>query len=154
MSELVAYLLVFLLAATPFFEMVAVIPLGKLYGLHLLPVTVLAFFGNLLTVLLVIVLMTQIKAWLEKRRKAKGKEISSKRENRAKRIWQRYGIIGLSILGPIAIGSHLAVMMAMSFGGTKKQTGFYMTVSLVLWGIVTAVATHFGVALFFMNENE
>ncbi|WP_078427195.1 small multi-drug export protein [Alkalihalobacterium alkalinitrilicum] len=149
MNETLGYVMAFLLAATPFFEMVAVIPLGVISGLELVSVTVVAFLGNLLTVLIVVIMMTQIKAWLQKRREAKGKDVSSKRQNRAKRIWQRYGLFGLCFIGPILIGSHLAVIMGMTFGGTKKQMSIFMTGSLFLWAIVTAVATHMGVEWFF-----
>ncbi|MEB1808613.1 MAG: small multi-drug export protein [Bacillaceae bacterium] len=153
MNEIIGYVIAFILAATPFFEMVAVIPLGVISGLDTIPVTIVAFLGNLITVILVILMMTQIKAWLQRRREAKGKEGSTKRENRAKQIWQRYGLFGLALIGPILIGSHLAVIMAMSFGGTKKKMTVYMTSSLLLWAIVTAVGTHLGVELFMFDRN-
>lgn len=153
MNETIGYVMAFILAATPFFEMVAVIPLGVISGLNTIPVTIVAFLGNLLTVLIVILMMTQIKAWLKRRREAKGKEGSTKRENRAKQIWQRYGLFGLALIGPILIGSHLAVIMGMSFGGTKKKMTVYMTGSLLLWAIVTAVGTHLGVEFFMFDGN-
>lgn len=148
MSDLLAYLLVFALAATPFFEMIAVIPLAMVWGLHMIPVAILAFLGNIITVILVILMMNQIKNWLQKRREKSGKEATSKRQTRAHAIWRKYGLFGLTFLAPLLIGSHLGAMMAMSFGGTKKQTSIYMTVSLLLWCFVTAIATYFGIELF------
>ncbi|WP_096440055.1 small multi-drug export protein [Alteribacter populi] len=149
MTSFIAYVVVFLLAATPFFEMIAVIPLGVAAGLNVVPVTILALLGNVVTVLLVILLINQIQAWLTRRREAKGKEPSLKRQNRAKRVWKRFGLPGLAVIGPLFIGSHLAALMGMSFGGTKKQMTKWMLGSLTLWCVVTAVASYIGIDLLF-----
>ncbi|MBM7097458.1 small multi-drug export protein [Bacillus sp. H-16] len=154
MTTFIAYVVVFLLAATPFFEMIAVIPLGVAAGLHVVPVTILAFAGNVVTVLLVILLINQIQAWLKRRREAKGKDGDSKREGRAKKVWKRFGLPGLAIAGPFFIGSHLAALMGMSFGGTKKRMAVWMVGSLTIWCLVTAVASHIGIDLFFTHTDR
>lgn len=151
MDDLLSYIIVFLLAATPFFEMVPIIPIGVVWGLELIPVSILALLGNVSTVLLVVLMMNRINNWLQRRRERReqhGKAISSKRQERAKRIWQKYGLIGLAFISPIFIGSHLGVVMAMSLGGSKKLTTIYMVGSLIFWCVVTIIATHLGVEIF------
>lgn len=150
MTLFIAYIIVFLLAATPFFEIVGVIPIGVVAGLHALPVTIIAFIGNMLTIVLVIFLMDKIKVWLEKRKKKK-KDKSKKREERAARIWRRYGLPGLAIISPILIGSHLGTILAMGFGATRKQITVWMTASIFVWAIVTGVASHYGID-FIINQ--
>ncbi|MDQ7789282.1 MAG: small multi-drug export protein [Clostridia bacterium] len=120
MTIYLAYTAVFLLAAIPFLEVVGVIPIGVAAGLPALPVTVLAFLGNIATIWLLIFLMGQIKAWLQRREEEKGKSRPKKREERAARIWKRYGLPGLALVSPILIGSHLGAILAMTFGGTKE----------------------------------
>ncbi|MFA8438483.1 small multi-drug export protein [Pueribacillus sp. YX66] len=153
MTLFIAYLIVFLLAAIPFFEIVGVIPIGVIAGLHAVPVTILAFIGNMLTILLIILLMDKIIGWFEKR-KEKNPEKSKKRERRAARVWKRYGLPGLAIISPILIGSHLGVILAMGFGGTRKQIAVWMTASIFFWAIVTGIVSHYGVDFIFSQTGR
>jgi uncharacterized membrane protein len=147
-----AYLIVFLLAATPFFEAIVIIPIAVAAGLPVIPVSLLAFLGNVATVLLVILMINQIQGWLTRRREAKGESSEpTMRQGRAKKLWNRYGLPGLAILGPLLVGSHLSAIMGMSFGGTKKQITIWMLASLSLWIIAVAIASHYGIGLLFEN---
>lgn len=72
------YVLVFILAALPFFEVVGVVPLGILSGLHPVTTAVIGFVGNFLTVLLLIVFVDRFKAWWLKRKEEKHDEKGEK----------------------------------------------------------------------------
>ncbi|PWA11219.1 DNA-binding protein [Pueribacillus theae] len=153
MTIYLAYFFVFLFAATPFFEVAGIIPIGVAAGLNAFPVTVLAFVGNMLTVLLVILLMDKIKIWLEKRQeKKKGK--SKKREERAARIWKRFGLPGLALISPILIGSHLGSVLAMGFGGTKKQITTWMMISIFAWSVVMGIVSFYGIDFLFSQTGS
>lgn len=153
MNLLIAYILVFLLAAIPFFEIVGVIPIGVVAGLHAVPVTIIAFIGNMLTIVIVILLTDKIKDWLRKR-KEQNPEKAKKREERATRIWKRYGLPGLALISPILIGSHLGAVLAMGFGGTKKQIMSWMTISLFVWAFATGIASHYGMEFLFQKTGR
>ncbi len=73
------YVLVFILAALPFFEVVGVVPLGILSGLHPVTTAVIGFVGNFLTVLLLIVFVDRFKAWWLKRKEEKHDEKGEKK---------------------------------------------------------------------------
>jgi len=154
MSIYIAYLVVFLLAATPFFEVVGVIPIGVAAGLSALPVTLIAFSGNILTIWLVILMMDRVKASLEKRNEKKGKAASEKRGKRASSIWKRYGLPGLALVSPFLIGSHLGAVLAMSFGGTRKQIAFWMTFSVLGWAVVMGIASYYGIDFLFSQTGS
>ena len=154
MSIYIAYLAVFLLAATPFLEVVGVIPIGVAAGLSALPVTVIAFSGNILTIWLVILMMERVKAWLQKHNDKKGNVASEKRGKRASDIWKRYGLPGLAIVSPILVGSHLGVILAMSFGGKRKQITFWMTFSVLAWAVVIGIASYFGIDFLFSQTGS
>ncbi|MFC5734627.1 small multi-drug export protein [Cytobacillus gottheilii] len=149
MNLFVAYLVIFLLGATPFMEVVGVIPLGIAVGLPAIPVTILAFAGNILTIWLLILLIDHVKVWLQRRKEKKGKEGSDKKGQRAARIWKKYGLPGLTIVSPILIGTHLGVILAMSFGGTRKQITIWMTGSIIVWTIVMSIASFYGIDYFY-----
>ncbi|WP_240377921.1 small multi-drug export protein [Bacillus piscicola] len=164
-----SYLFVFVLAAIPLFELVAVIPLAIIGGLSPLPTAILAFLGNALTVILLIVFVDHVKKWKRKRQRKRIEEIDleegieedweaekeeSKKGKRARALFDKYGLPGLTIIGPFFVGSHISAFMGMSFGSKRKMVTSWMMVSLLLWTVVTAVASRYGVTYFMPNVEE
>ena len=145
-----SYFLVFLGAAIPWLEMALVIPLGILTGLNPFWVVVVGFVGNMLTVLALIIGYDKFKIWLAKRNEGKEKK-DSKRSERAKNIWNKYGLPGMLMLGPILIGTHIAAFIGMSLGGSKMKTALWSTISIAGWAIVFGVLTSMGFD-FFVRE--
>ncbi|HSP22794.1 MAG TPA: small multi-drug export protein [Planococcus sp. (in: firmicutes)] len=141
------YFMVFLGAAIPWMEIALVIPLGVVWGLSPFWVMVLAFVGNLLTVLALIVGFDKFKGWHQKRQEEKGKAPSKKSE-RAKSIMNKYGLPGLALLGPILIGTHIAAFVGMTLGATKRNTTIWLTVSIGLWTLIFGLGTALGFDLF------
>lgn len=141
------YFLVFLGAAIPWMEIALVIPLGVVWGLSPFWVMVLAFVGNLLTVLALIIGFDKFEEWHQKRQEAKGKTPSKKSE-RAKDIMNKYGLPGLALLGPILIGTHIAAFVGMSLGATKRNTTVWLTVSIGLWTLIFGLGTALGFDFF------
>lgn len=165
-----SYLLVFVLAAIPLFELVAVIPLAVIGGLSPVPTAILAFLGNALTVILLIVFVDYVKKWLRKRKQKRMQggiqteaiteeadaEVmeESKKEKRARVLFDKYGLPGLTIIGPFFVGSHISAFMGMSFGSKKKLVTSWMMISLALWTVIMAVASSYGVTSFMPHVEE
>lgn len=139
------YVTVFILAAIPWIEIVAIIPLAIAGGLSPIPVSILAFTGNLLAILLIIALYKKWSEWRERKRKEKGvtKKVTTRRQ-RAKKIWERYGLPGLALLGPFFVGTHLTAVMALAFGSRKNFVTFWMSFSLVVWTVAMTAASYYG----------
>lgn len=155
------YLIIFLLAAIPFFEVAAIIPIAIIGGVPAIPTMITAFLGNLLTIVLLILFVDKIKAWQKKRKQKKsGNEVNeseasnSKRHKRARNIWGKYGLPGLAFIGPFFVGSHLSALLALSFGGTRNKTLILMTASLITWSIILGVAAHFGFDYMIADEED
>lgn len=145
-----AYVLVFLLSALPFVEGVLLAPIAILAGLSTVPVIILAIVGNLLTVYIVVLFIDQLRRWF---RKDRAKDNSGKRAERAQKLWNKFGIGGLSLIGPFIVGSHLTAFLGLIFGGTKRNVTIWMTISITAWCIVLAILAHFGIS--FVNvENS
>jgi len=157
------YVLVFILAALPFFEGFVVIPIATLAGLEVVPVFLLGFFGNILTVFLLIKFVDQFQNWRRKRKNSDEMK-ETKRTKRAFKLWKRYGLPGLALFGPLLVGSHLTALASMSFGGAKKSTFFWVSASIIIWSIVFTILLYFGIDFlgledrgiinFFQSENE
>ncbi|UOE95030.1 small multi-drug export protein [Alkalihalobacillus sp. LMS39] len=149
-----AYVLVFLLAAAPFFEAYGVIPLALIAGLSPIPVIILGLAGNIFTVYLVILFINKIKEWRKKKKGDDEEKAPTKRTIRAQKLWNKYGLPGLAMIGPLVVGSHLTAFMSLTFGGTKRKTAYWMTASIVIWSITFAILIHFGIDLLgFENRN-
>lgn len=144
------YVLIFLAAATPWLEIALVIPLGIVRGHSPFLVILIAFLGNIITVALLIVMFERVKEYFAK--KGKGDKPKNKRQQRAARIWNKYGLPGLAMLGPILIGTHIAAFIGMSLGAEKKWTLIWSTISIVLWSLVFGIATMMGFDLFVREQ--
>jgi len=144
------YLLVFLGAAVPGLEVLLAIPVGIVSGLSPLWVVIAGFTGNLLSVFAVIVGFQKMKDWMDSRKQNDDKG-ESKRTARGKRIWDKYGMPGVALLGPIVIGSHIAAFLGLFLGAKKSNVTIWMIISLALWSIVFGVATAMGFDFFVKN---
>ncbi|MBU9713929.1 small multi-drug export protein [Evansella tamaricis] len=153
MEYLWLYLLVFLFAAIPFFEAYGVIPIAIIAGLSPVPTFLLGLFGNVLTVLFVILFVNKIKEWRQARQRKRGEEVvESKRSKRAQRLWKKYGLPGLAMVGPLVVGSHLTAFMSMSFGGTKRSSFYWVTFSITFWSLLFTILVYLGIDLLGRNE--
>jgi hypothetical protein len=141
------YFLVFLGAAIPWLELALVIPLGIVTGLNPFWVVIVGFVGNMVTVMALIIGYDRFNLWLSKRRQGK-EEKESKRSERAKKIWNKYGLPGMLLLGPVLIGTHIAAFIGMSLGASKKQTTIWSVISIALWALVFGVLTALGFDFF------
>ncbi|WP_245805792.1 small multi-drug export protein [Bacillus alkalicellulosilyticus] len=148
------YVSIFVMAATPWLELLIVIPIGIGLKLNPIMVAIVTYIGNALPVFIIVYLSESIKRWYQQRkaRKAENKEDGEetrpkkkgKRNERGKRIFASYGLIGLAFLGPLITGIHLATVVAMSFNAPKNKILLWMNVSLVAWTIVVTIASYYG----------
>lgn len=139
------YLLLFVLAAIPLFEILLVIPIGVALGLDPLLVAVVAFAGNALPIYGIVLGYERLSAWLEGRRDSASDH--SNRRARARRIWNAYGMPGLALLAPIVTGIHLATILALGFGARGRSTLLWMTASIGVWTVVITVASVTGMSM-------
>ncbi|WIV68671.1 small multi-drug export protein [Natrialbaceae archaeon AArc-T1-2] len=137
------YLLVFVLAAIPWLEVLVVVPIGVALGLDPAVVAVVAFAGNVVPIYAIVLAHRRVAAWLASRRD--GEEPA--RYARARRIWNAYGLPGLALLGPIVTGVHLAAVLALGLGARGRSTFAWMTVSIAVWTVLITVASVAGASV-------
>lgn len=127
------YALVFIAAATPWVEIMIVIPVAVGMGLSPMPVTIVSFIGNALPVFWIIALF--------RRREQHRGPLRRRWGPRAQRVWDRYGLPGVALAGPVLTGIHLAAVMALMLRAAPRWTALWMTLSLALWSLVTVLVT-------------
>jgi hypothetical protein len=140
-----AYVLVFLLAATPWIEILIVIPAGIALGLNPLAVSILAFTGNLTTVYLLIFAYHQLSSAFEKRKSGENKKPPTKRKMKAIQIWNKYGLPGLAFISPMTVGTHFATFVALSFKSKKYMVTMWITLSIFVWTVIVTVLSYYGI---------
>lgn len=138
----IAYAVVFVLAAIPWFEILLVIPPGIALGLHPVWVVVFAFIGNTLTVLLVVLFQNRVMEWLRQHR-----GLSSTSSDRARQLRDQYGLPVLALASPVVTGSHIGAMLAIVFGSSRREVAVWMTGSLFAWAVGIGVVTAGGLSI-------
>lgn len=130
---------IFIAGAIPWFEAIAVVPSGILFGLDPILVVIAAVLGNTSTIFLFAFAGSRIRQWFVDRRRAQGKEGESGRYAKAQRAFDKWGIYGLGVLGPILVGTQFSAAVAVAAGVKPLKTSIIITVGMALWAILIAV---------------
>ena len=146
LEMLYKYMLVFVGAAIPWIEVLIVVPLGIIWGLSPIIVMLVAFLGNMATLVPVVIAFDKMKIWYVQRRREKKQP--SKKSVRAVKLFQKYGVIGLAFLGPILLGTHIAAFMGVAMGANRRRMLFWMAISIAIWISLAGVLTSLGFDLF------
>jgi hypothetical protein len=129
---------IFIAGAIPWFEAIAVVPGGILFGLDPVLTVIAAVTGNALTIFLFAYAGARIRAWFIKRREAKGKTGDSPKYQKALAAFDKYGMWGMAALGPILIGTQFAAAASVAAGVKPLKVSVLITASMVIWA--TAIA--------------
>ncbi|MDZ5077135.1 hypothetical protein [Nesterenkonia sp. HG001] len=124
-----------LISAIPFVESYGGGFLGVLAGVHPAVAISAGVIGNMISLILVVYLAHWIRGSVLKRRnpEAVDPRKSAKRE-RVIRIFDKFGVPGVSILGPLALPSQITAPLMVSVGASRNAVMGWMLVSVVLWG--------------------
>jgi hypothetical protein len=139
---------VFLAGAIPWFEAIAVVPAGILFGLDPVLTVIFAATGNIITIAVFAYGGNSIRNWIIRRRVAKGKDAESPRFVKAQQAFDKYGIYGMALLGPILIGTQFAAAASTAAGVKPFKVTTLISLSMVLWATVIAWGmVAFGISL-------
>ncbi|KMY43384.1 hypothetical protein AC622_03210 [Bacillus sp. FJAT-27916] len=134
---------VFLISFVPFLEG-STASVFIIFGFPAVPTLIVASFGNLLSVMVIIVLYEKISYT----RNAKQKEgYSGKRMKLARKLFKKYGVPGISLLGPLGVGHHIGAVISLIAGAPKRYVALWMTIGILVWTIGTGVLVMLGVNL-------
>lgn len=139
MSELVSQLPAILSTfGLAFFYFIAAIPAGVALNLSPLVAALTAWASYSAGVALVILIGAPLRNWLMKRF-----NISTERDPTKLiwRIWDRYGLIGLSLLAPVTVGAQIGALLGLSMGVRPRSLLVGLSLGVVVWcvGIMLAV---------------
>lgn len=137
--EQLGFLGVFIAGAIPWFEAIAVVPLGILIGLDPGLTVLFAVLGNALTIFLFAYLGHRIRAWMLARRLKGGKVGESKRFIKAQQSFDKWGIYGMAALGPVVIGTQFAAAISVAAGVKPLKASLLITIATLVWACAIAL---------------
>ena len=139
---------IFLAGAIPWFEAIAVVPAGILVGLDPVLTVIAAATGNIITIAVFAYGGNSIRSWIIRRRLAKGKDAESPKLIKAQQAFDKYGIYGMAVLGPILIGTQFAAAASVAAGVKPLKVSILISASMVLWALSIAwLMVSFGVSI-------
>ncbi len=117
-------------------ELWAAIPLGLALGLNPVVVGAASALGAILSAAAVILIGGPVRRWAV-RRLGPG----SRRGRRARRVWERYGLIGLGLASPLLTGAPLGAALGVALGAPAGRLLAWMSIGIAVWsGLLTAAS--------------
>lgn len=140
---------VMLAAAIPFIESYFGTLIGIVAGVPL-PITLLAaVIGNVASMLAFVFAASATRAKVLARRSGGAEPAEpSPRRARVKRMFDRFGVPGVSLLSQAVLPSQITSGMMVSFGASRNAVIFWQVISIILWAIIFALIGLGGLALF------
>ena len=133
------------ISAIPFVESYFGAAIGVLVGIHPVVAIAAAVAGNALSMLGFVFAADAARAKVLDRRAVA--EEASPRRQRLKRMFDRFGVPGVSILGQTLLPSQITSGAMVSFGASRNAVILWQCISIVLWGIAFGLLALGGVEL-------
>lgn len=72
---------------------------------------------------------------------------ASGRRQKVQRAFDKYGVAGVSLLGPFILPSQITSVAMISFGAAKGAVLIWQAIAITLWGCIFGVLATFGIDL-------
>ena len=116
-------------------------PAGAALGLAPLLVALTAWISYSLGVILTVLLGEPLRARLLKRF---GGKIAANPRSPIRRAWDRFGLVGLSLLAPVTVGSQTGALIGLSFGAPPRRLMIGMVIGGAVWAALITGALILG----------
>ena len=133
---------VLLAGAIPYVEAEGAAILGVVAGVNPVVAIVAAVVGNAIALALVVWLIGAARSGVTRGRTA---ERSPKRQ-RMRQVFDRYGVPGVSLLGPLLLPSHVTAAAMVGFGAPRARVFAWGVVAVTAWAVVLGTLVHLGVS--------
>ena len=87
-----------------------------------------------------------IKKWVSSLRKTKVNKVA-KEPGFALKIWQKYGVIGLGLLGTMSVGAPISIGIGVSFNVPTNKMVFWCSLGVVLRCAIFTAIGYYGLKL-------
>ncbi|MFF2268459.1 hypothetical protein ACFVTZ_09330 [Cellulosimicrobium cellulans] len=133
---------VLLAGAIPYVEAEGAAILGVVAGVNPVVAILAAVVGNAIALAVVVWLIGAARSGVTRGRTA---EQSPKRQ-RMRQVFDRYGVPGVSLLGPLLLPSHVTAAAMVGFGAPRARVFAWGVAAVTAWAVVLGVLVHLGVS--------
>ena len=126
-------------------ELWAAIPAGFGLGLHPVGTALASALGAMTSSLAVALLGARARDWIVARR---GGLRDPRGHGTIRRIWDRYGVVGLGLLAPLLVGAPLGTALGLLLGAPPRRLVPWIGVGIVAWSALLTTAGALGLAGF------
>ncbi|WP_226530652.1 small multi-drug export protein [Metabacillus niabensis] len=123
-------------------------PIGILLDLPFISVVIVGITANWLSVMAVIVCSSFGRSLFSENEKTPSDHFIHKRFHKAKIYFNKYGVPGISLLGPIIGTNHIGAFVCIIAKASKKNIIIWQTISIIIWAIGTGILLILGVDLY------
>ncbi|SDR83740.1 hypothetical protein [Agrococcus carbonis] len=125
---------VMLISAVPFVESYFGAAIGVLAGVHPVVAIVAAVVGNAASMLVFVLTADAARTKVLAGRAGEDGPEPSPRRLRLKRMFDRFGVPGVSLLGQTVLPSQITSGAMVSFGASRNAVIVWQCISIVAWG--------------------
>lgn len=123
------------------FEIYAAIPAGFAMGLNPWVIFFASLAGGLAGVFIAVFLGDKIEAFLSKYRKPKKEKPKT---GMVYKIWEKYGIIGLGLLGTFTVGAPISIAVGVGFNAPLHKMIIWCCLGVLARAAIFTSLGHFG----------
>jgi membrane protein YqaA with SNARE-associated domain len=128
------------------FEIYAAIPAGFAFGLSPFVIFIASIIGGLIGVFVAAYLGDKIKAFVKNLRKNKVEKIK-KEPGFVLKIWEKYGVIGLGLLGTMTVGAPISIGIGVGFNVPTNKMVFWCSLGVLLRCAIFTALGHYSMQL-------
>ena len=129
------------------FEIYAAIPAGFAFGLSPIVIFLASFIGGIIGVFAAAYLGDKIKSLVKILRKNKVEKIKSD-PGFVLKIWEKYGVIGLGLLGTMSVGAPISIGIGVSFNVPTNKMVFWCSLGVLIRCVLFTTLGHYSMQLF------
>ncbi len=129
------------------FEIYAAIPAGFAFGLSPMIIFLASLIGGLIGFFVAAYLDDKIKSLINQFRKNKV-EKPKKEPGFVLRIWDKYGVIGLGLLGTMTVGAPISMGIGVGFNVSTNKMVFWCSLGVLIRCALFTSIGHYSLQLF------
>lgn len=131
--ELIQPLIVALAGAVPFIEGEGAASIGIIGGINPVVAAIAGIVGNFVCVAVVVLISSAARVAVTARRGSGAETEVSPRREKFRRALSRYGVPGVSLLGPLLLPTQFTAAMLTATGVARGRVLFWQGLAIVLW---------------------
>lgn len=129
------------------FEIYAAIPAGFAFHLNPWVIFIASLVGGIVGVFVAAFLGEKIEKFISKYRKPKI-VTKEKKPNLAHKLWEKYGIVGLGLVGTFTVGAPVSIAVGVGFNVPMHKLAMWCCIGVLARCALFTTIGHFGLKLF------